>query len=139
EVRQLQVLVRGAHRNAELTLHARAIPHVVAQLRVAVDSPSVLRLGDSLPVTVTAVDPYGNTFPAPLPRLSLGDTTVASIAGSTVIGGPRRGSTELTVISDYVTTRVPLKVVQYVASIVLNNLQWRSEEHTSELKSRSDL
>src|SRR3989442_10768411 len=52
EVQQLQVLVRGAHRNAELTLRARAIPHVVAQLRVAVDSPAVLRLGDSLSVSV---------------------------------------------------------------------------------------
>jgi len=117
EEQQLRVMVEWHHRTWQLTLRARAVPHVVAQLRVSVDSPAVLRVGDSLPIVVTAIDPFGNTFPAPPARLSLTDTTMGKVAGAVVIGGPRRGATELTVTSNYVSARIPLQVVQYVASI----------------------
>jgi len=128
ETQELHVLVRRGQEHGELTVRARAVPHVVAQLRVSVDTPAVLRVGDSLPVAVTAIDPFGNTFPAPPARLSLSDTTMGKVAGSVVIGGPRRGATELTVISDYVTSRVPLHVVQYVAAIIpaVDTLTFRS-------------
>src|SRR6185503_2266533 len=49
EQQELHITVRWGRRNAFLTLRARAVPHIVAQLRVSVDSPAVLRLGDSLP------------------------------------------------------------------------------------------
>ncbi len=117
EEQQLRIMVRWGQSRGELTIRARAVPYVVTTLRVTVDSAAVLRLGDSLPVTVTAIDPFGNAFPAPQPSLSLTDTTVAMLAGSHLIAGPKRGATELIVTSDYVTSRVPLHVVQYVASI----------------------
>ena len=118
EQEQLHVTVRWGRRNGSLTLRARAVPHVVAQLRVSVDSHAVLRVGDSLPIVVTALDPYGNTFPAPPARLSVSDTTMGTVSGSFVIGGPKRGTTEVTVTSDYVTTRVSLQTVQRVAAII---------------------
>jgi len=128
EEQQLRVMVQSRHRPGVLTLRARAVPHVVAQLRVSVDSPAVLRVGDSLPIAVTAIDPFGNTFPAPPARLSLSDTTMGKVIGSVVVGGPRRGATDLTVISDYVTSRIPLHVVQYVAAIIpaVDTLTFRS-------------
>src|SRR6266576_4968159 len=117
EEQQLRVMVEWHHRTWQLTLRARAVPHVVAQLRVSVDSPAVLRVGDSLPIVVTAIDPFGNTFPAPPARLSVSDTTMGTVSGSFVIGGPKRGTTEVSVTSNYVSARIPLQVVQYVASI----------------------
>src|SRR5439155_6340172 len=52
------------------------------------------------------------------PRIALADTTMGKVAGSALIGGPKRGTTEFTVTSDYVTSRVPLQVVQFVAAII---------------------
>jgi hypothetical protein len=117
EEQLLRVLVRTVYHQSEIVIRARAIPHVVAQLRVSVDTPAVIRLGDSLPIVVTAVDPFGNTFPAPAPRLSVGDTTVGKVVGSAIIAGPKRGMTQLTAGSERVAISVPLRVVQYVASI----------------------
>jgi hypothetical protein len=115
---QLLVSVRSGQRTGELKLRALAVPHVVAQLRISVDSLTVVRLGDSLPISVTAVDPYGNVFAPPDPRLSSSDTTVGTVAGSVFLAGPRRGATELEIVSNYVNARIPLRVVQHVAAIV---------------------
>ncbi len=115
---QLLVSVRSGQRTGELKLRALAVPHVVAQLRISVDSLTVVRLGDSLPISVTAVDPYGNVFAPPAPRLSSSDTTVGTVAGSVFLAGPRRGATELEIVSNYVNARIPLRVVQHVAAIV---------------------
>jgi hypothetical protein len=115
---QLLVSVRSGQRTGEIKLRALAVPHVVAQLRISVDSLTVVRLGDSLPISVTAVDPYGNVFAPPAPRLSSSDSTVGTAAGSVFVAGPRRGATELEIVSDYVRARIPLRVVQHVAAII---------------------
>jgi len=128
EEQQLRITAQRGQLRRELLIHARAVPHVVGQLRVSVDSPAVLRVGDSLRFSVTAIDPYGNTFPAPQPRLALTDTTMGRLSGAVVIGGPKRGALELRVTSNYVTTRVPLRVVQYVASMtpIIDKLEFTS-------------
>lgn len=118
EDQRLHVRVRTSRHQSEIIIRARAVPRVVAQLRVSVDTPAVVRLGDSLPIVVTAVDPFGNRFPAPSPYLAVVDTSVATVSGATVIAGPRRGLTQLTVMSDAVSTTVPLRVIQNVVAIV---------------------
>jgi dienelactone hydrolase len=115
---QLLVSVRSGQRTGELKLRALAVPHVVAQLRISVDSLTVVRLGDSLPISVTAVDPYGNVFAPSAPRLSSTDSTVGMVTGSVFVAGPRRGVTELEIVSDYMTAHIPLRVVQHVAAII---------------------
>jgi hypothetical protein len=118
EEQQLLVSVRSGQRNGQFRLRALAVPHVVAQLRLSVDSSTVVRLGDSLPIGVTAVDPFGNVFAPAAARLSSSDSTVGTVAGSVFVAGPRRGVTELEIVSDNVTARIPLRVVQHVAAIV---------------------
>src|SRR6185503_10093522 len=103
EEQRLHVLVRTPSHQSEVVVRARAVPHIVAQLRLEADTPAVLRLGDTLEVRPTAIDPYGNVFPAP-------DVT-------RIIGGPRRGRAIVDVTSGGVTTQLPLDVVQYVAAI----------------------
>jgi hypothetical protein len=117
ERQELHVTARWGRRQRELILRARAIPNVVAQLRVPVDTPAILRLGDSLPIVVTAVDPFGNTFPAPAPTLAVIDTTIGRIAHASIVAGPKRGRTQLSVTSERVAIQLPLHVVQFVASI----------------------
>jgi len=148
EEQQLHVLVQRGSLRGELTLRARAVPHVVAQLRVSVDTPAVVRLGDSLLIALTAIDPFGNEFPAPAPilavddtnigrvlgtpfitaprvefpapapGLAVADTTIRRVVGAAIITGPRRGFTYITVSSGRVNLNLPLHVVQYVASIL---------------------
>jgi hypothetical protein len=117
ERQELHVTARWGRRQRELILRARAIPNVVAQLRVPVDTPAVLRLGDSLPIVVTAVDPFGNTFPAPAPTFVVVDSTIGRIAHASIVAGPKRGRTQLSVTSDRVAIQLPVHVVQYVASV----------------------
>ncbi len=118
EEQQLQVNVRTSRRENRVVIRARAVPHVVSQLRVLVDTPAVLRLGDTLPVHVDAIDPYGNAFPAPDLAISVGDSAFGSVAGVGVIGGPRRGRSIVRVASHGVQAAFPLQVTQYVAAIV---------------------
>ncbi len=117
EEQQLRVTVRASRKENQIIIRARAVPHVVSQLRVAVDTPAVVRLGDTLPVRVIATDPYGNEFPAPDVALSISDSTVAAIVGSSFVGG-RRGVAFVRVASGAVTVFFPLRVKQYVAAIV---------------------
>jgi hypothetical protein len=118
EIQQLHVLVHWGQRNRELVIRARAVPHVVAQLRLAIDTPTVIRLGDSLRVSFTALDPYGNEFAAPAPRTTVEDTTLGRVVSGTLIAGPKRGQTRLTVASEGARVTVPLSVMQKVASIL---------------------
>jgi hypothetical protein len=118
EEQLLRVLVRTVHHQSEILIRAHAVPHVVSQLRVLTDTPAVLRLGDTLPVRVDAVDPYGNAFPAPDLAVSIFDSTFGSVAGVSVIGGPRRGRSVVRVASHGVGVAFPLKVVQYPAAII---------------------
>jgi len=118
EEQRLRVTVHTARRESEIIIRARAVPHVVSQLRVVIDTPAVLRLGDTLPVRVHAIDPYGNAFPAPDVAISLVDSALGSVAGASVIGGPRRGQSVVRVASHGVETAFPLRVTQYVAAIV---------------------
>src|SRR5207249_2448307 len=122
------VLVRRGQEHGELTIRARAVPHVVAQLRVSVDTPAVMRLGDSLPIAVTAVDPFGNAFPAPSPTFSVSDTSMGRISDQSVVAGPRRGRVRIVVASERVTTSIPIDVVQYVAAVhpVIDTLYFTS-------------
>ena len=53
EEQQLRVLVQSGRDHRELIIRARAVPHVVAQLRVSIDTPAVLRVGDSLPIEMS--------------------------------------------------------------------------------------
>ncbi len=91
EEQRLRVTVHTSRRESQMVIRARAVPHIVSQLRVAIDTPADLRLGDTLPVRVSAIDPYGNAFPAPDVTLSVVDPGVASVLASGILGGPRRG------------------------------------------------
>jgi hypothetical protein len=117
EVQQLRVEVRWAQRRGEVTIRARAVPHVVAQLHISVDTPAVFRLGDSIPIGVTAIDPYGNAFGAPNPAVTVEDTAIGRVSYQTLIAGPRRGTTRMIVKSDRLTASIPIQVTQRVASI----------------------
>ncbi len=99
------------------TIQARAVPHIVSELRVALDTPAVLRLGDTLPIRVNAIDPYGNVFPAPDLAVSLGDSGIGTVVGASVIGA-RRGRSNVHVASNGIAAEFPLHVTQYVAAIV---------------------
>jgi hypothetical protein len=118
EEQRLQVTVRSSRREGQIVIRARAVPHVVSQLRVALDTPAVLRLGDTLPVSVSAIDPYGNVFPAPDVAVSVVDSAIGSVAGAGVIGGPRRGQSRVRVTTQGIEATFPLQVMQYVATIV---------------------
>jgi hypothetical protein len=111
EEQRLHVLVRTSSHQHEVVVRARAVPHIVSQLRLEADTPAVLRLGDTLEVRPTAIDPYGNVFPAP-------DVT-------RIIGGPLRGRSVVDITSGGVTIQLPLDVVQYVAAIepVIDTIQ----------------
>jgi hypothetical protein len=118
EEQRLQLTVRTSRRESQIVIRARAVPHIVSQLRVALDTPAVLRLGDTLPVAANAIDPYGNVFPAPDLAISLADSALGSIVEASVIGGPRRGRSVVHVASHGVEAAFPLHVTQYVAAIV---------------------
>src|SRR6266487_2787649 len=117
EAQQLRVTVRASRKENQIVIRARAVPYVVQQLRIAVDTPAVVRLGDTLPLRVIATDPYGNEFAASDVALSISDPTVAAIVGSSFVGG-RRGLAFVRVASGAVTAFFPLRVKQYVAAIV---------------------
>jgi hypothetical protein len=117
EEQGLRVLAQSRGAMSEVAVSGRVTPNVVAQLRAVVDTPMSVRLGDTVPNLVEAVDPYGNPFPAPNPELAVDDSAVVWTIGTGVIGG-RRGATTVTVRSDGRELRVPVRVVQYVAAIV---------------------
>ena len=117
EDQQMAVTVRAAHKESHLVIHARAVPYIVSHVRVVLDTPAVLRLGDTLPVRAIAIDPYGNEFPAPEPVLTAQDSTVAyALAGAVV--GSRRGRTTIHATSNGVSGTFSLHVTQYVAAIL---------------------
>jgi hypothetical protein len=118
EEQHLHVSVRTPHHEREVLIRARAVPHIVSQIRVLTDTPAVLRVGDTLHLNVDAVDPYGNVFPAPDLTISLDDSTLGSGAGAVVVGGPRRGRGTLRITSHGVGATLPLHVTQFVAAIV---------------------
>jgi hypothetical protein len=118
EEQRLHVLVRTPRHHSEVVIRARAVPHIVSQIRVLIDTPAVVRLGDSLPVAVNAIDPYGNVFPAPDVTRWVTDSGVGAIAGQTFIGGPHRGWASVGVASHGVAASFPVRVTQYVAAIV---------------------
>src|SRR5439155_11540586 len=91
EEQRLHVLVRISGQQSEVVIRARAVPHIVSQIRVLADTPAVLRLGDTLAVGVNAIDPYGNVFVSPDVVLSVGDSGIGWAVGQSVVGGPRRG------------------------------------------------
>jgi len=117
EEQQLRVTVRASRAENQIVIRARAVPYVVSQVRIALDTPAVVRLGDTLPVRVDAIDPYGNAFPAPDVALSVSDSTVVGLSASGLIGG-RRGQSFVRVASHSATAVFPLRVTQYVAAIV---------------------
>lgn len=117
EEQRLHVVVMTSNHQRDFEIRARAVPHIVAQVRAVIDTPAVVRLGDTLAVAVNAVDPYGNVFPAPDVAFAVLDTSRARVAGSGVVTGPRRGSTVVRISSHGAETVVPLQVVQYVAAI----------------------
>src|SRR6185295_14980923 len=57
EEQQLRVTVHSSTAENQIVIRARAVPYIVAQLRVALDTPAALRLGDTLPVRAIAIDP----------------------------------------------------------------------------------
>ena len=118
EEQQLRVTVRSSRAENQIVIRARAVAHIVSQVRIALDTPAVVRLGDTLPVRVIAIDPYGNAFPAPDVALSVADSTVASIAGSGVVGGSKRGQSLVRAESRGFAATFTLRVVQHVAAIV---------------------
>jgi hypothetical protein len=117
EEQQLRVTVRSSRKDGQIVIRARAVPYVVSQVRLAIDTPAVLRLGDTLPVNVIAIDPYGNEFPAPEAVLFVGDSGVASVHVDRVVGA-RRGHTLLRATSHGLSAATSLSVKQYVAAII---------------------
>lgn len=119
EEQQLRVTVRTVNHELQVTLRARAVPHIVSQLRASIDTPAVLRVGDTLFVAVQAIDPFGNTFAAPEVALSVSDSTVAAVQGMFLVGKPRRGPAVVRAVSHGIQATFPLRVTQFVGSIVL--------------------
>jgi hypothetical protein len=117
EEQLLRATVRSSGTEGQIVIRARAVPHIVEQVRLAIDTPAVVRLGDTMTVSVVAVDPYGNVFPAPDLALFVLDTSLASPGVDRVIGG-RRGHTMLRATSQGISAAVPLFVTQYVAAII---------------------
>jgi hypothetical protein len=117
EEQRLHVVVQTSNHQRDFEIRARAVPHIVAQVRAVIDTPAVVRLGDMLAVAVNAIDPYGNVFPAPDVEFTVTDTSRARVFGSGFITGPRRGSTVVRISSHGAETVVPVRVVQYVAAI----------------------
>ncbi len=126
EEQQLRVTVRWGRKDNQIVIRARAVPHIVEQVRVAIDTPAVVRLGDTLAVRVAAIDPYGNEFPAPDLALYTTDTTLATIAGTSVVGATRRGVTQIRATAGGISAMFSLHVRQYVAAIepVIDVLQF---------------
>jgi hypothetical protein len=118
EEQRLHVSVQTRHHETAVTVRARAVPYVVSQIRVVIDTPAVVRLGDSVSVAVSAIDPYGNVFPAPDVTLWVTDTAIGAVTGTTFVGGPHRGRASVLVASHGVATAFPVRVTQYVAAIV---------------------
>jgi hypothetical protein len=106
-----------SHHQSEIVIRARVIPHIVAALQVAVDTPLVMHLGDTTALAANAIDPYGNVFVAPDLELSIRDFTIGAIAGARLIAGPHRGRSLVTVKSRGVAIDLPLQVMQLVVSI----------------------
>lgn len=117
EEQRLEVTVRAIGRERQVTIRARAIPHVVSHLRIANDTPAVLRLGDTLAIVANAIDPFGNVFPASAITVSLSDSVIGTALASLVIGGPRRGRATIGITSNGITAVLPLHVTQFVAGI----------------------
>jgi hypothetical protein len=117
EQQQLRVTVRSHASESQVVIRARAVPHVVEQVRIVLDTPAVVRLGDTLAVGVVAVDPYGNEFSPPDAVLFVGDTSLASPLADRVVGR-RRGRTFIRATSQGLSAGLPLVVKQYVAAIV---------------------
>lgn len=117
EQQQLRVTVRTSVEQGQILIVARAIPHVVKALTVSLDTPVVLRVGDTLLLHPAAVDPYGNVIPSPSLSYAIADTTHLVEREGLLVAGPRRGRAEVLVSSQSVTTKIPVQVVQYVQSI----------------------
>ncbi len=117
EEQQLRISVSTFDRQAQSLVRARGVPHVVSRLRFLPDTPAVLHVGDSLRMHFAAIDPYGNAFQPPDTVLAPADTTIARIAGSVLIAGPRRGRTLVTVFSQSVRDSLLVSVGQDVATI----------------------
>jgi hypothetical protein len=117
ELQVLRITARMAGQETRRLVHARAVAHVVSRLGAVSDAPAILRLGDSLKLDVTAVDPFGNPFPAPSFIAQSSDTSISQVAGSTLVGGPLRGHTWVRLSSAGVTDSFPVEVVQHVAAI----------------------
>jgi hypothetical protein len=118
ELQELRVSAQDVSAQSQLVFQAVAIPRVISRLGVPLDSTRPLRVGDSLPLTVEAVDPYGNVFPAPNPVISVSDTTMGTVLGTRIVGGPRRGRTTVWIASAGVEASAPLHVTQFVANII---------------------
>jgi len=125
---QLQVVVSIARHQTQITLRARAVPYIVSRLQVLVDTPAVVRLGDTLPIAVNAIDPFGNPFPAPVPIFSVTDSAIGAGTASGVVGGPHRGVSLVQVVSHGVVAAFRLHVTQYAQRITpaLDTLQFSS-------------
>jgi len=126
EQQRLQVTVQTRRHQTDFALRARAVPYVVAQVRVAADT--VLRVGDTLALHVDAIDPYGNVFPAPDVQTIVTDTTRGSVVGGRILGGPRRGRLIAVATSHAVPDSMPIHITQFVAAIVPthNQIQFTS-------------
>jgi len=118
EEQQLHLTVLFPGHESHLVVRAQAVPHIVTALRVVLDTPAVVRLGDTLPVRVDAIDPYGNPFPAPDFTVAVADSAVGSVVGSGIVGGPKRGRLVVHVSASGVAAQFPMQVTQYVATIV---------------------
>lgn len=117
ERQQLRLTARQAGSLAAVVIQGRVVPHVVAALRIAVDTPLAFRLGDTLTLPVLAVDPYSNTFPAPDLVLSSDDSSIVRVHGATLTSAARRGTTTVTFASSGQEFRAAVRVVQVVAGI----------------------
>jgi hypothetical protein len=118
EQQVLRVIANTIASQAQLEFAATAVPHIVSQVVLRIDTTAGLRVGDSIRLDAEAIDPYGNVFPAPSPVFESLDTTIARAVDGWLIGGPRRGRALVRVQSAVLDAVAPVPVFQRVSAIV---------------------
>lgn len=116
EAQEFHAIVETPTHTDSLVIKARAVPSVVAGLAIGADTALMLRVGDSLSLTATATDPFGNKW-TPAAVLSTADSATLGIAGGRLFGRARRGIAVLRATSQGVSATCLVHVTQFVAAI----------------------
>jgi len=116
EPQEFHAIVETPTHSDSLVIKAKAVPSVVSSLHVGADTQLIVRVGDSLPLSVTATDPYGNLW-VPGTQLTVGDTMMLTAVGTKVFGRSKRGITTVRATAGAASTTCVVHVTQFVATI----------------------